>query len=448
LYGADDVLVVSAADEESRARAGGPPGIGIHTRFHRLALDGRIKLGPRTELKSALLFGRTATGGEIGDDIRWDLGVYEAGLRSDITHRFSKRLQWVNGVDFGFQSFVTSSQFPTLGTFERTFPGSGLAEDPGLRQTNENDTGAGLGFHSTMRSKLGMLTLIPGLRFDSYLWTGQSRLSMEPRLQVRLALAKKERHVLKASGGKYSQLPRPVDLSESIGNPELALKGAWQYGVGYAYRPDPFFHGDLTLFYKNMFHLIGGNPDYQTGSTEPRLVNNGYGRAYGLELMLRHRPSPRPIYGWIAYTLSRSERLDGGDEDEGWVLFEQDQTHILSSVLGYKWGQGWSFGVSTRWVTGTPQTPREAARFDVDQRSYRPVRGDRRSERRPSFFQTDIRFERKSAKKRNAFTWYVDVMNVTNRQNIEFFIYQYDQRAYSGIAGVPFFPSFGFEWSW
>ena len=116
--------------------------------------------------------------------------------------------------------------------------------------------------------------------------------------------------------------------------------------------------------------------------------------------------------------------------------------------MGYKWGRGWSLGTTVRWITGNPTTPRFGARFDVDARFYRPLRGERRSDRLPDFFQMDLRLEKKSSEKRNAFIWYVDVLNLTNRQNIEFYIYQYDQRAYSGIAGVPFFPSFGIEWSW
>ena len=117
-----------------------------------------------------------------------------------------------------------------------------------------------------------------------------------------------------------------------------------------------------------MFDLVGGNPDFVAGGSEPGLINNGDGRAYGVEVMLRHRPSPRPLYGWLAYTLSRSERFDRGDPDEGWTLFALDQTHILSSVLGYKWGRGWSLGTTVRWITGNPTTPRFGARFDVDAR--------------------------------------------------------------------------------
>jgi TonB family protein len=449
VYGADDVLVISAADEESQARAGGPPGIGIHTQFHRFIIDGRRKLSKKTEIFGNILLGRTSSGGTVGDTIFWDLGISELGLRLDLVHSFSKELRLTSGLDIGASGFSTQSEFPSLGTIERSFPARSFAEDPQLRRVEEEVFGRAFGVHSTLRIKpFKRLTLLPGLRLDSYHWASQDRFSLEPRLQARLSLARKDRHLLKLSGGKYSKTPEPPELSDAIGNPELKLKGAWQYGLGYEYRPDPFFHVDVTLFYKNMFHLIGRNPDYQAGSTQPLLLNNVDGRAYGMELMLRHRVSPRPLYGWIAYTLSRSERFNRGEPQPEWTVFDLDQTHILSSVVGYKWGKGWSFGVTNRWVTGNPTTERVGARFDADLQSYRPVFGDENGSRMPAFFQMDMRLERKSALKRNSYTWFVDVMNVTNHQNLEFTIYQYDQRAYSGIAGVPFFPSFGLEWSW
>ena len=449
LYGFDDVLILAAQSDDAAERAGEPPGLGIHGGVHRLVLDGRVKLAKMTELTSQLMLGHQFNGGEFGEDIYWNAGINELGLRASLTHKFNKQHHFITGVDLGFQQLGLETQLPTIAGFERIFPGGVASEDLGLVQVEERDTGSGYGAHATLRNQFfDRLTLLPGVRFDAYVWEGQKRYSVEPRLQARLKLAAKDRHLLKVSAGKYSKLPEPNELSDSFGNPELKLKGTWQYGLGYEYRPDPFFHADLTGFYKNMFHLVGNNPDYIAGGSEPGLLNNVDGRAYGLEVMLRHRPSPRPVYGWLAYTLSRSERFDRGDPDEGWTIFALDQTHILSSVLGYKWGRGWSLGTTVRWITGNPTTPRLAARFDVDTRNYRPLRGDRRSARLPDFFQMDLRLEKRSSAKRNAFVWFVDVLNLTNHQNIEFYIYQYDQRAYSGIAGVPFFPSFGIEWSW
>ena len=119
-----------------------------------------------------------------------------------------------------------------FGGFERTFPGGAVTEDLGVVKTDESDRGAGYGLHTTLRTRLfGRLTLLPGVRFDAYVWEGQRRYSVEPRLQARLMLAPNERHLLKMSGGTYS-LPEPQELSDSFGNPELKLKGTWQcFGV-------------------------------------------------------------------------------------------------------------------------------------------------------------------------------------------------------------------------
>ena len=112
-----------------------------------------------------------------------------------------------------------------FGGFERTFPGGAVTEDLGVVKTDESDRGAGYGLHTTLRTRLfGRLTLLPGVRFDAYVWEGQRRYSVEPRLQARLMLAPKDRHLLKMSGGKYSKLPEPQELSDSLVTPSSSSK--------------------------------------------------------------------------------------------------------------------------------------------------------------------------------------------------------------------------------
>ena len=320
-----------------------------------------------------VFLGYQFTGGEFGEDIYWDAGIYELGIRSDLKYSFSKETHVVTGVDLGFQNLGLETQLPVFGGFERTFPGGAVTEDLGVVKTDESDRGAGYGLHTTLRTRLfGRLTLLPGVRFDAYVWEGQRRYSVEPR-PGSADVGAQDRHLLKMSGGKYSKLPEPQSCRIVLVTPSSS-SSAWQYGLGYEYRPDPFFHADLTLFYKKMFDLVGGNPDFVAGGSEPGLINNGDGRAYGVEVMLRHRPSPRPLYGWLAYTLSRSERFDRGDPDEGWTLFALDQTHILSSVLGYKWGRGWSRD-DCCWITGNP-TP-ALAPASMSTHALSSLRGER-----------------------------------------------------------------------
>ena len=62
------------------------------------------------------------------------------------------------------------------------------------------------------------------------------------------------------------------------------------------------------------------------------------GQAYGLETMVRMRHEG--FYGWVTYTLSRSERWDA---QAGTQLFAFDQTHVLNIVASYGF-EGWRSG--------------------------------------------------------------------------------------------------------
>ena len=77
------------------------------------------------------------------------------------------------------------------------------------------------------------------------------------------------------------------------------------------------------------------------------LVQDGIGRAYGAQALLRFSPV-EPLTGFIAYTLSRSERRH--DSDSAFRLFDQDQTHVLTAVANGRW-RGWTLGLRFRLAT-------------------------------------------------------------------------------------------------
>lgn len=448
LYGSDDVFRLVSGDEEAARREGRPPGIGIHTLFHRLVGELDHRLSRASKLRAIAALGTTQTGGDIGD-INWSLGFESLALRVDLENKFSKEFKLYSGLDFAGQDWSSRSRFPVAAIFERSFPGSDLGDEPTLTDNEEGGGGTGVGLHSTLQWKpVKGVDVFPGLRFDSYHFREESRYAFEPRLSLQWSLDRNQLHKLKGQVGHYTQLPDPVNLSETIGNPKLDLEKAWQYGLGYSYQFDSHLSLDLQAFAKRMWDQLSGNRNYVAGGSEPRLLNDGRGRAYGLEFMLRHRPGPRPYFGWIAYTLSRSERFNDQRPEDGWFLFNLDQTHILNTVLGYKFGFGWVAGLTLRLVSGTPTTTLTGARYDVDTGDYRPTRTERNDSRKPVFFQADARIEKRLARKRTAWLFYLDVMNVTNHENTEFYIYQYDYRTRSSLPGLPIFPSLGLEYSW
>src|SRR5439155_1729086 len=98
--------------------------------------------------------------------------------------------------------------------------------------------------------------------------------------------------------------------------------------------------------------------------------NDGLGRAYGLEVLLRHEVT-RNFFGWVAYTLSKSEERTSGTP-QGYINGQYDQTHILTILGSYKLPFGFELGARFRYVTGNPITPviHTADMYSVDADSY------------------------------------------------------------------------------
>jgi hypothetical protein len=75
----------------------------------------------------------------------------------------------------------------------------------------------------------------------------------------------------------------------------------------------------------------------------------GIGRSYGLELMLKKKYGK--FNGWIAYTLSKTERRIDGINDGNWYPARQDATHDISIVGIFDLNKKWS--LSGTWVYNT-----------------------------------------------------------------------------------------------
>ena len=141
------------------------------------------------------------------------------------------------------------------------------------------------------------VTVIPGLRSDCFRYVGQNRFTFDPRLVVRWKW--NEVHTWKAGAGIYHQMVDPQLLNPQFGNPNLPPIWADQYSVGFlrTLRRQADAGHDAVL----------RAPPRHAGAAGAVHVGDGQGRSYGLELILKHEFTER-FFGWIAYTLSRSEQ--------------------------------------------------------------------------------------------------------------------------------------------
>src|SRR5262249_25115677 len=169
--------------------------------------------------------------------------------------------------------------------------------------------------------------------------------------------------------------------------------------------------------------------------------NSGTGEAYGTELLLRWKPDAR-FFGWLAYTLSRSERRDTPTSPLRLTQF--DQTHILTVLGSYRLGRGWELGARYRLVSGNNYTPRTYGFFDVNAGAYLSLNQyPPNGERLPLFHQLDIRVDKTWRFTHWQLSAYLDVQNVYNAANVEGVSTNYNQTQQTYPTGLPFLPSLG-----
>jgi hypothetical protein len=264
--------------------------------------------------------------------------------------------------------------------------------------------------------------------------------ALEPRLAARYALS--SRVTFKAAFGQYRQAAEAEDLSASFGNPTLQSSRATHLLFGGAFQLTHTLSLETTVFRNTSSYLPVRNPS-SSPLTAQALINGGEGRSYGAQFLLR-RELGNGFFGWVAYTILRSEREDTPGSD--YRLFDFDQTHVLTALASYELGSGFDVGVRARYATGYPRTPVVGSYFDTRTASYQPLLGAKNSIRIPDFVELDLRVSKRFKLKQSQLELYLDVQNVTNRDNPEEIAYNadYSQRRY--IEGLPLLPVLGAKW--
>lgn len=282
------------------------------------------------------------------------------------------------------------------------------------------------------------------MRTEHYSYGDVKTWTAEPRGVVRYSLL--ERVTLKAATGLFSQAPLPFQLARSFGNPDMAPNRAWQSSVGTEIKLPFSLEIDSSLFLNRMWQLTraASNVELNEDGTVSQafLQDDGEGRAYGWELLLRRRVA-EGLFGWVSYTLSRSERfLPGGPA----TLFSFDQPHVLNLAVSYKTG-GWRFGTRFLFASGRPVSDSRASAdrsnvvYDADDNDY--VIEPRGRTRLPAYNQLDVRVDRDYRIGPLQGSVFLDIINVYNAHNSEGWNYAYDYSARVRQPGLPFLPTIG-----
>lgn len=290
------------------------------------------------------------------------------------------------------------------------------------------------------------LTFVPGVRVDAFLIEGSSiapaiagvtaigashvEWDVDPRLAINYKPIK--RLSFSVAVGLYHQAPDPSELSPVFGNPQLGLANALHLSLAANVKITPTLSVEVVGFFKRLDNLVSRN-EQPTPPLAQALTQDGIGRSYGGQVLLRQELW-KGFFGWVTYSISRSERRD--HLDRTFRLFDFDQTHVLGVVASYEY-KGWVAGVRFRYTSGMPRTPVVGAFYDARGDQYQPVFGPQNSIRIPDFVQLDVRAEKTFNFRRLSLNIFADVQNVTNRSNPEEIVYNFDYTRQAYITGLP-----------
>ena len=328
-----------------------------------------------------------------------------------------------------------------------TPPDNHLVSREGQRMTSD----AGVFVEESWLIADGTLEIRPGLRVD-YLDLAGSTVA-DPRLAL---IGRVPGATLTATIGTYHQSPLVTDLDpifkrDTLAPPaatqaSVAAEAGWLRVTGYIQEQSNLAVDAMTgatpisanggVQSGGLFGIARELVDAQFGSYSYR-EDIGRGHAYGLELLARRELGATT--GWIAYTYARAWRTGDPRRDPTEYPYVLDQPHVLTVVATRPLGPHWRLGGRLRLASGNPYTPVAGSYFDSTQHKWVAIDGPLLSQRLPAFAQLDLRIDR---------TWrhwdlYLDIQNVTNRDNVEGIDYSADYMQRTYTTGLPILPSIG-----
>lgn len=194
--------------------------------------------------------------------------------------------------------------------------------------------------------------------------------NLEPRVAIAYSLNNDQS--VKISYNRMSQYVHlisntasatPLDIwapSDQYLKPEILD----QVALGYFHN---FTNSKYSLEAETFYKKIKNKADYIDGAdllgidAVERVLLNGEGRAYGLEMMLKKNTGR--LTGWVSYTVSKAEqRTPGRNADEPginngqWYRANYDKLHNLSVTGAYALNKKWSLGAIFSYQSGKAAT--------------------------------------------------------------------------------------------
>lgn len=421
-------------------------------------------------LESGLSFGTALSLGRVKQN-RW-LYAVEDGEASEVTDvrkvdSLGVTQDWSYGVSnnqlfkwgFEFQKFKADYDYENSFDFEVSIPDDRFLPSSGSYEYEGAFSGEEYAAYVSDRFRIfdPLVTEI-GLRWDRLDLTDEDLVS--PRINAV--------YDLKAMGqfhlgmGYYYQSHRPGELDVQDGETQFyEAEKAEQVSFGYENRL-----WDTYQFRADVYTKYIGNPrpryenvldpfDDQNPEAAPDrvLLNIEETTVKGFEVTLSQQAHPK--WNWSLYYAFSSvrDKIDGVSYNRS-----TDQPHTFVASTTWRPTSRWNFTAVWNYHTGWPSTEVTAEVVQMPDGSVEivPVVGKFYEKRHPSYHRLDLRFSYCRPLKNSALTFFIDIQNAYNRENVrgvtlpeESFVLQPDgavavnpkEQTWLGII-----PSFGIKW--
>ena len=383
----------------------------------------------------------------LGGDLYEDTTVEDFGEKFSWIHHFDPDTSLEGGIQYDHFIDSLNAYFfivPTAPGQQENFEVTTAVKFNSQDTTNSDDFSAYLDQRWKAFDK--KLELSVGARVD-YVNSNET-LYLTPRVSAAYHLS--DDTTLKASYGYYDEAPDRIIgypfLDQTLGNPHLAPEQSIASVLGFEQKLDEsglLFR--VEGYEKDLSNLIVGNSNATPGMG---YLNSGTGYARGIEFFLR-QPITERFFGWVAYSLSDSERTDISGSAQ--YPYDYDEPNVITVVGNYKINPGWDAGLKVLYDTGHPWTPVSGASEAVTTVNGAPTTfynaqyGASDSARLPDYFRVDFSTSIKTVYDTWEWKIYLDITNLTGVKNVLGYNYNVNYTQTSAVYDLPFLPYLGIE---
>lgn len=343
--------------------------------------------------------------------------VNDMGFKWDLDFYASNTLHFKTGIDA-----ISHSYTPGATDFIEFDASSDLKSELGSEMSNLELSA----YLEADYSPLPKLSFNLGVRGTSAFFTPYVQPIFQPRLSVRYAFNDRlsfsgaydvnAQYIHLVSNSSYGA-PTDLWLPVMAGIPPQRSE---QFSIGGNYKISKGLFLGVDVYTKTMSNLLEFKPteiiDHNVVSW-PDVILKGNGEAKGIEFMLEKNTGK--LTGWIAYTLSKSDRTFEAINEGNVFPFRYDRRHNISVVGTYKINSDQVITASWVYTSGYYMTLNyNSYIINIDGYNYLIHNyAERNNFQTPAYHRLDLSYSMSKQKKKGVRTWTFGLYNSYNKIN-------------------------------